>query len=434
MVRVTAETNSGYWRDSEDSAAFTIYPNTPNRPVITDLQVANNGQVTVRWTAYEGARDYTIRILSADKLEQLEIIYHIKATEYTHELSSGTYVIRVTAEMRDGTWRNSEDSSQFTISPNVPEKPVITDVQAANNGKATVKWTACAGARDYTLRIFSTDKAEPIATIWGINATEYTHELPNGTYVVRVTAETNSGYWRDSEDSAAFTISPNVLEKPVVTDVKVENNAKVTVKWTACEGARDYTLRIFSTDKAEPIATIWGINATEYTHELSSGTYVVRVTAEMGDGTWRDSEDSDAFTVSTDNLESAYVVDTHGGFLRGVDENTSLKTLLENLADSTDITVTNLNGNEMEVGDLIGTGYTVSKFDQNGNLIYVVRVVVLGDTTGDAKVNSRDIAALQKHVLGNFKLDSAFFTASDLNNDGNTNSRDIAQLQRQVVN
>ncbi|MBQ2662058.1 MAG: family 10 glycosylhydrolase [Clostridia bacterium] len=59
--------------------------------------------------------------------------------------------------------------------------------------------------------------------------------------------------------------------------------------------------------------------------------------------------------------------------------------------------------------------------------------VVLGDINLDGKTNSKDIALLQRHVLGTSLLEGAALVPADLNADGKINSKDISALQRKVL-
>ena len=56
-----------------------------------------------------------------------------------------------------------------------------------------------------------------------------------------------------------------------------------------------------------------------------------------------------------------------------------------------------------------------------------------GDVTGDGNVNSRDIAAMQKHILGTNVLEGELLAAGDMTGDGKINSRDIAALQKKIL-
>lgn len=59
--------------------------------------------------------------------------------------------------------------------------------------------------------------------------------------------------------------------------------------------------------------------------------------------------------------------------------------------------------------------------------------VMAGDVTLDGKVNSRDIATLQKAIVGASVLSEEQTKAADLNGDSKLNSRDISALQRMIV-
>lgn len=57
----------------------------------------------------------------------------------------------------------------------------------------------------------------------------------------------------------------------------------------------------------------------------------------------------------------------------------------------------------------------------------------IGDINGDNKINSKDIAALQKHITEMKLIEDAMKIYADMNLDGKINSRDIAALQRKIL-
>ncbi len=143
---------------------------------------------------------------------------------------------------------------------------------------------------------------------------------------------------------------------------------------------------------------------------------------------------SPSVSVLMPNPESGYTIDSENGTLSGVDEKTSMEALVSKLENGESIVVTKVNGEVVNDSEaLVGTGYIVKLLDKNGSVKDSVVVVVIGDTTGDAIANSRDIAAMQKHVIETKKLEGAFLLASDMKADGTLNSRDIAQLQKKLV-
>ena len=134
----------------------------------------------------------------------------------------------------------------------------------------------------------------------------------------------------------------------------------------------------------------------------------------------------------TPKPESGYSIEN--GTLSGVDEKTSLETLAKNLENGESIVVAKANGETVtDNSALIGTGYTVSILDEKGNVVESAVVAVVGDINGDGSINSRDIAALQKHVTGMQLLADAFLLAADYNGVDKVNSRDIAALQKKII-
>ena len=59
---------------------------------------------------------------------------------------------------------------------------------------------------------------------------------------------------------------------------------------------------------------------------------------------------------------------------------------------------------------------------------------IIGDVNGDGKVNSRDVAKLQKHLLGTELLEGEAFNRANVRSDDYINSRDVAALQKIIMN
>ncbi len=130
--------------------------------------------------------------------------------------------------------------------------------------------------------------------------------------------------------------------------------------------------------------------------------------------------------------ESGYTV-TDDGYITNVEPQTALVDFHANLGDGVDAIIKNANGEIVEDNtEIICTGYTVSVMDENGNEAYIYTLSVEGDLNGDGKANSRDIAAMQKHIIGTEILDTPKQYAADLREDGAVNSRDIAALQKKI--
>lgn len=59
--------------------------------------------------------------------------------------------------------------------------------------------------------------------------------------------------------------------------------------------------------------------------------------------------------------------------------------------------------------------------------------VMRGDTNGDGKINGRDLANVQMHILNIKALTGDGFTGGDTNKDGNINGRDLANVQMHIL-
>ena len=78
---------------------------------------------------------------------------------------------------------------------------------------------------------------------------------------------------------------------------------------------------------------------------------------------------------------------------------------------------------EVTAPETFATGAEFKLVNENGE--YTYKVVVMGDTTGDGKVNSSDALVILQHAVGqNVIEDDAFKTASNLNFDNRINSTD----------
>lgn len=87
------------------------------------------------------------------------------------------------------------------------------------------------------------------------------------------------------------------------------------------------------------------------------------------------------------------------------------------------------NGTKISQSDRIGTGYKLK--DIKNNKEYTL--VVLGDTNGDAEINSGDLLRLKKYLLGTSKPTDAEKKAMNTNGDAEINSGDLLKLKKYLL-
>lgn len=86
---------------------------------------------------------------------------------------------------------------------------------------------------------------------------------------------------------------------------------------------------------------------------------------------------------------------------------------------------------EFTVADgAFATGKSVTLATENA---IKLEQVVIGDVTGDGKIDSKDYMLLKRHVLGSFKLEGSKLAAADVNGDKLAKSNDYMLVKRHVL-
>jgi hypothetical protein len=116
------------------------------------------------------------------------------------------------------------------------------------------------------------------------------------------------------------------------------------------------------------------------------------------------------------------------GKVTGVAEQTTLKTLLENIVNPNAVKVYTADGEEItKETALIGNGTIISL---NG---IDTEVVVKGDVNGDGRVNIADYTLAKRSVLGTYTLSDTQKLGADVNGDGRINIADYTFIKRHVL-
>lgn len=104
---------------------------------------------------------------------------------------------------------------------------------------------------------------------------------------------------------------------------------------------------------------------------------------------------------------------------------------VKNITSDKKYTIKNTENKVLSENDVIKNEYKL--IDNNKNIEY--KIVKLGDSNGDGKVNSADLLSIQKHLLNVRKIDNKIrLLAADANNDGKVNSADLLKIQKHLLN
>ena len=119
-----------------------------------------------------------------------------------------------------------------------------------------------------------------------------------------------------------------------------------------------------------------------------------------------------------------------GTTISGIKGNTSISDIKGRI-QSQGGTVNVYSGTSLVNDGLIGTGMRVNVSSSNGSADYTI--IVKGDPSGDGRVDTLDLLQIQKYILGQKKLDSAYLTAADTSGDGKVDTLDLLQIQKAIL-
>ncbi len=137
-------------------------------------------------------------------------------------------------------------------------------------------------------------------------------------------------------------------------------------------------------------------------------------------------EDKDIYVDESLRLE--------GNILSKIDLNNNLVSNLKNkITTNYDITVINIDGEELSDDDKVGTG-TKIQFKQNGNIVDEYIVVIYGDVDGSGVINARDLLMLQRYILGKAELENIQVKASIIDKVSQApKAADLLKIQRHIL-
>jgi len=243
------------------------------------VSVTNNsaGKPVLSWQKQENAENYKV-YRATSKTGEYKLVKTTSARKYTDTSAAAgkVYYYKVKAIAK-----NTKANSAFSAVVSGASKLAQPVLKASNNtatGKVTLSWKAVSGAKSYNL-YRSTDK-ENWKLIKNVTGTSYTNSsvTPGTTYYYQLQAVAS----REKANSALSEVVGRTakVEQPVMKAKNSSSTGKITLSWTACEGAEGYEVYRASSKSGEYklVKTVTGTSMTDDSGTAAK-TYYYKVRA-----------------------------------------------------------------------------------------------------------------------------------------------------------
>ena len=259
---------------------------------------AGNAQVSLSWTASNGATSYNVYRSTTSGGPYTQIATGVTTTSYTDtSVVNGTmYYYVVTAVNANG---ESGDSNQASATPTCSLAAVPTGLTATpGNNQVALSWNASSGATSYNVKR-ATVSGGPYTTIASPTTISYTDTTAvNGTtYYYVVSAVDSCGESANSSQVSATPSAPAVPPAPTNLSASA-GHKKVSLTWTQSTGTGLTNNKVYrSTTSGGPYSLIVTLSPTTTYSDtgLTSGTtYYYVVTASNSSGESADSNQASA--------------------------------------------------------------------------------------------------------------------------------------------
>lgn len=129
--------------------------------------------------------------------------------------------------------------------------------------------------------------------------------------------------------------------------------------------------------------------------------------------------------------DSSLKLDKNKNLLLGIKEGQKVNNLINKVSLNTDVSVVNANGNHLSSDILVGTGDKLKI--KLGDSTIEHTLVVLGDVTGDGKVNVTDVGKLYRYLKGRITMEDCYIAAGNVvSTDDVIKVTDVGKLYRYI--
>lgn len=147
----------------------------------------------------------------------------------------------------------------------------------------------------------------------------------------------------------------------------------------------------------------------------------------------------EAFSVTlviyTDELPFKYQKIADTDVIYGITPGTSFADMLAQfgLGEGFELKAFDAENTLLSNDSIAGTGSRVQIL-KNGVLVFEKTVLIIGDCSGDGRINSTDFMMIKMHIFATSLLDGVYLEAADTNGNGAVNSTDFMQVKMFIFN
>ncbi len=267
-------------------------------------------------------------------------------------------------------------------------------------------------------------------------------------------ADDKAGYIRKTYKDGAFVSKTTSVDADIVTLYAAWSRVTGGVFPTSIVQGNDFTLggsvasttdlysaelrvknaagTVVASYSANPFADSFDIstaNSAINFASLAAGNYTCEVRVGTVDGSSPNmtTVHSSSFEVIVPSLTlKSDTVYAMGENLTGVDLLADVASVCAQFTNA-DVRVSDMKGNVLAEGALVGTGCTVACYN-NGVITDSITVVVLGDIDGDAQLSASDYLSVQLDITGGAVLAGAKAKAADVSQSGSVDSVDYINM------
>lgn len=264
----------------------------------------------------------------------------------------------------------------------------------------------------------------------------------NGNVNAKITFNKENVTITNNEGNATYTFTENrSFTFEYVDEVGKTGGAIAEVNWidkkepiinginlNTKELAKSLTLTVDATDNESGIV---GYSWDEGKTWTTSNEYIVNK-----NGIYKVLVKDAAENIATKNIEvtniAYFKINTYkikDSYIAGIEANTRLDKLIENIDTNLQYSITDKNGNVVANGStLIATGMKIILQDGSSYAI-----VVKGELNSDGLMDVSDLGILVAHIVGSGKLQNEYLLAGDLNNDNVVDKSDLSIIARIIT-